>query len=79
MISAEGEKVALSEDVATDKEVESWLNDFEGVMRKTIKRILQRALTAYAKMPREQCIQPHLLFVYLLFSSILFVFFFFDM
>jgi Dynein heavy chain, N-terminal region 2 len=57
MNSAEGEKVALSEDVGTDKEVEGWLNDFESVMRKTIKKILQRALVAYAKMPREQCIQ----------------------
>ena len=56
MTSAEGEKVALSEDVGTEKEVEGWLNDFESVMRKTIKKILQRALAAYAKMPREQCI-----------------------
>jgi hypothetical protein len=56
MISAENEKVALAEDVSTDKDVEGWLNDFESAMRKTIKKILQRALAAYAKMPREQCI-----------------------
>lgn len=65
MTSAEGEKVALSEEVGTDKEVEGWLNDFESVMRKTIKKILQRALTAYAKMPREQCIPSY--FFYFLF------------
>ena len=80
MISAEGEKVALSEDVVTDKEVESWLNDFEGVMRKTIKRILQRALTAYAKMPREQCIQRSLIFfLYIYYFLLYYLFFFFDM
>lgn len=56
MVSAENEKVALSEEVGTEREVEGWLNDFEGAMRKTIKKILQRALVAYAKMPREQCI-----------------------
>ena len=62
MVSAEGEKVALSEDVATEREVEGWLNEFESVMRKTIKKILQRAMTGYAKMPREQCIM--LLFIF---------------
>lgn len=56
MVSAENEKVSLSEEVGTEREVEGWLNEFEGVMRKTIKKILQRALAAYAKMPREQCI-----------------------
>lgn len=58
MTSAENEKVGLVEDVSTEKDVEGWLNDFENVMKKTIKKILQRALVAYPKMPREQCIQP---------------------
>ncbi len=60
MVSAENEKVSLVDDVPTEKEVEGWLIDFDNAMRKTIKKILQRALVAFSKMPREQCIFSHI-------------------
>jgi dynein heavy chain len=57
IFSAEGEKVNLSEPVpTTGKDVERWLLDLEGAMRKTLKKLLARAIIAHSKMSRENWI-----------------------
>eukprot|EP01105_Mastigella_eilhardi_P025496 TRINITY_DN6953_c0_g1_i1.p1 TRINITY_DN6953_c0_g1~~TRINITY_DN6953_c0_g1_i1.p1 ORF type:complete len:4254 (+),score=1253.29 TRINITY_DN6953_c0_g1_i1:29-12763(+) len=54
MISGEGEKVLMGENVTTvNKEVGAWLSDVESVMKKTLQKLLGRALASYSKFPKD--------------------------
>eukprot|EP00727_Mastigamoeba_balamuthi_P002571 m51a1_g12310 putative dynein heavy chain family protein (4480) ;mRNA; f:383974-398640 len=53
--SAEGERVPFTDPVVTSaREVEGWLSDCENAMRKTLQRLLSRAVTSHGKLARDQ-------------------------
>ncbi|PHJ26108.1 dynein heavy chain axonemal protein, partial [Cystoisospora suis] len=60
MFSAEGEKVDFVQPLVTyDKNVETWMNELEHIMRRSVRQVLYKATLDYEKTPRVQWVQQH--------------------
>lgn len=45
--------------VTYDKNVETWMNELEHIMRRSVRQVLYRATLDYEKTPRVQWVQQH--------------------